>query len=107
MRNPLVLQHGRIIDPSSGVDMVGDVLINDGVIVQIGALEQLPQQSTKIECEGCIVSPGLIDLHVHFREPISGRHEETIATGAVAAAGLNALYGLKEVHYRIETLTNT
>ena len=66
--------------------MVGDVLINDGVIVQIGTLEQLPEQCTKLDCEGCIVSPGFIDLHVHFREPSSGRHEETIATGAAAAA---------------------
>ncbi|HWZ59136.1 MAG TPA: dihydroorotase [Gemmatimonadaceae bacterium] len=82
---PLLLQGGRIIDPSRGVDTRGDVLIADGVIVHAGAPAGVPDDATIISCEGRIVSPGFIDVHCHLREP--GREDvETIATGARAAA---------------------
>lgn len=82
----ILLQHGRIIDPHSEFDAVGDLLITDNRIVAIGTVENIPAETETIDCTDCIVSPGLIDIHVHFREPSSGQHEETIATGAAAAA---------------------
>jgi dihydroorotase len=78
----LLLRNGRVIDPSQDVDRVTDLWLKDGVVLGVG-----PQQATAdrtIDCTGLIVSPGLIDMHVHLREP--GREEdETIATGTAAA----------------------
>lgn len=82
----LLLKGGRIIDPMTDHDSTGDLLIRDGVIVAISTTPLTSADET-IDCEGCIVSPGLIDIHVHFRDPDeSGHHEETIATGTAAAA---------------------
>lgn len=78
----LQLRNGRVIDPSQQLDTTTDLWLVDGVIHGLG------QQSLKadqvIDCTGLIVSPGLIDMHVHLREP--GREEdETIATGTASA----------------------
>jgi len=82
---PLVLRGGRILDPSRGMDMIGDVVIQDGVIVHSGARSGHPDEAEVIACEGLYVSPGFVDVHCHLREP--GREDvETIATGARAAA---------------------
>jgi len=81
----LLLTGGRIIDPASGLDQTGDVLIRGGVVADIST-SSLTSDAPTINCEGCIVSPGLLDIHVHFRDPDqAGTHEETIATGAAAA----------------------
>ena len=79
----LFIRGGRIIDPASGRDEVGDLLMIDGRISdQTGA----PDSSVPvIEAGGLIVAPGLIDMHVHLREP-GGGQKETIATGTRAAA---------------------
>lgn len=80
----LVIRRGRVIDPSSGIDSVMDVVIEDGIITQIagGAAHD---GSEVIDASGLIVSPGFVDMHVHLREP--GREdEETIASGSAAAA---------------------
>lgn len=85
MPRPLLLRGGRVLDPSRGVDMVGDVLIRDGVIVHAGPASGTPDEAEVIECGGLVVSPGFVDVHCHLREP--GREDvETIATGARAAA---------------------
>jgi len=81
---PLLLKNGRIIDPSSNLEMVGDVLIKDGMVAQISE-SPLEFTGETIDCTNCIISPGLIDIHVHFREPSNGKHEETIATGSASA----------------------
>ena len=78
----LVLRGGRIIDPASGRDEIGDLLIKDG---RIAAPSEVEDQSSQIDCTGLVVSPGLIDIHVHFREPGQSA-KETIATGARCAA---------------------
>jgi dihydroorotase len=81
----LLLTGGRIIDPASELDHTGDVLVRDGMIAAISA-EPIATDAPSIDCEGFIVSPGLLDIHVHFRDPdTTGHHEETIATGAAAA----------------------
>jgi dihydroorotase len=78
----LRITNGRVIDPSHGVDQVADVWIQDGTIAGIGS--QSLQPTRTLDAAGMIVSPGLIDMHVHLREP--GREEdETIATGTAAA----------------------
>ena len=84
----LLLKGGRVIDPVRGFDETGDVLLAEGAVAKIatdpGAISA--DDGTKvINAEGCIVAPGLIDIHVHLREPSGGKHEETIATGSAAA----------------------
>jgi dihydroorotase len=81
----LLLKNGRIIDPANKRDEVGDLLIIDGRIADVSQLSTLSSQPQSVDCTGKIVAPGLIDLHVHFREPGQSA-KETIATGTKAAA---------------------
>lgn len=81
----MVLRGGRIIDAVHAIDYTGDVIIRDGVIEQISNSQLSQNDAELIDCEGCIITPGLIDIHVHFREPSNGRHEETIETGSASA----------------------
>jgi dihydroorotase len=79
----LLLANGRVIDPSQHLDRVIDVWIRGGHVAAIGPHEGLHADEV-VDCHGKIVCPGLIDMHVHLREP--GREEdETIATGTAAA----------------------
>ena len=81
----LILKGGRVIDPSTGIDAVGDVLLRDGKIESAGKKISTPDGAEVVDCTGLVVSPGFIDVHCHLREP--GREDvETIATGARAAA---------------------
>nr|WP_320011094.1 dihydroorotase [uncultured Desulfobulbus sp.] len=75
--------NGRIIDPVNGIDRTGDLLIRDGAIVE--ADTELPAETPVIDAGGCWVVPGLIDMHVHLREP-GEEYKEDILTGAQAAA---------------------
>ena len=87
MNSTFLLRGGRVIDPASGFDATADVLISAGVICEISKKPGKLSASaggTVIECEGRLVVPGLIDPHVHLREP-GAEHKETIATGAAAA----------------------
>ncbi len=80
----ILITGGRVIDPASGLDQVLDVAIDRGVIAAIGAgLPRAGAQRT-IDAQGLIVTPGLIDPHVHLREP-GHEHKETIHTGSLAA----------------------
>ena len=80
----IFLRGGRIIDPASGRDEVGDLLIEDGVISNVTSLPP-GSDIPVVGAQGKIVAPGLIDMHVHLREP-GGSQKETIATGTRAAA---------------------
>ena len=80
----ILIRGGRILDPSTGTDMVGDILIEDEKISEIG--EQLEVKADRIvNAEGCYVMPGLIDLHVHLRDP-GQEYKEDIRSGSFAAA---------------------
>jgi dihydroorotase len=77
-----VIKNGRVIDPTSGYDAIADVLIDEGMILEIGP----GLSAAKIfDASGLIVAPGFIDMHVHLREP-GFEHAETIESGARAAA---------------------
>ena len=83
----ILLKNGRILDPANKRDEVGDLLIVGEKIAPLSALAGLTEKPTVIDCTGLLVTPGLIDLHVHLREPGQSA-KETLATGtACAAAG--------------------
>src|SRR2546429_6245813 len=80
----LLIRNGRVIDPTSGLDSVTDILIDGGRIREIG--RNLDRAGAGIlDASGLVVAPGFIDMHVHLREP-GIEHSETIETGARAAA---------------------
>src|SRR5881409_3058843 len=81
----MLLQSGRVIDPSRDLDEVADVLIQDGKIAGVGRGLGAPDGAIVRNVKGKIVTPGLVDLHVHLREP-GNEDEETVASGARAAA---------------------
>jgi dihydroorotase len=81
----LLLRGGRVIDPSQGVDKIADVLIEDGKIAQIGEIGLDVEPSQVENVSGKIVLPGLIDMHVHLREP-GFEYKEDVASGSRAAA---------------------
>ena len=82
----LLIQRGHLIDPAGGVDQEMDVLLRDGRVAEITAPGKLRGQADKtLNARGLIVAPGLIDLHVHLREP-GQSHKESIVTGTAAAA---------------------
>jgi dihydroorotase len=90
-RQEILILKGHLIDPASGIDGMRDVLVRDGRIAAIevpGGLasvaNSLPVED-QIDAAGMVVAPGLIDIHVHLREP-GQTHKETIATGTAAAA---------------------
>jgi dihydroorotase len=81
----ILIRGGRVIDPSRGTDGVADVLIEEGRISAVGRGIEAGEGVNRIDAAGKVVAPGLIDLHVHLREP--GQEDlETVATGAMAAA---------------------
>jgi dihydroorotase len=88
----LLIRGGHIIDPSQGIDQVGDLLIAEGKIVQAGGTATLSpsfsvilSKAKNLDATGLVVCPGFIDLHCHLREP-GFEDKETIATGTKAAA---------------------
>ncbi len=82
---PILFTGGRVVDPSQDFDDVADVLLAEGKVEAIGRGLGPPDDAERIDVSGKIVSPGLIDVHVHLREP-GQEHMETVATGARAAA---------------------
>src|SRR5688572_7450919 len=80
----LIVKGGRVVDPATGTDGMFDVLIEDGLIRRVG--KDLPVGDAEVYevPAGGIVAPGLIDIHVHLREP-GQEHKETVATGTASA----------------------
>jgi len=88
--NSLVIRGGRVIDPASGFDGVADLIITNGRIAALGAVANRfdglrTPMPDELDAAGCIVCPGLIDIHVHLRDP-GQTQKETLATGTRAAA---------------------
>jgi len=112
MNSELLIKNGRVIDPANGIDKECDVLIVDGKIAEVGQLTQnlkLKTQNhlTVIDAAGKLVAPGLIDIHVHFREP-GDEEEETIASGSAAAvaAGFTSVVCMPNTNPVIENETD-
>jgi dihydroorotase len=88
----LLLKGGRVVDPANGIDEVRDVLIEEGVVRRVERGIAAEKGDAVRNCDGLVVAPGFIDMHVHLREP--GREDkETIETGgrAAAAGGFTAV----------------
>jgi dihydroorotase len=84
MSDILVIQGGRVLDPASGRDEAADVFVVDGKIAaELTAAQR--KNARVVDARGLIVAPGLVDIHVHLREP-GQTHKETIETGSWAAA---------------------
>ena len=83
----LVIRGGQLFDPAAGVDGLKDILLKDGRVAEIAGPGKLKDANGAevLDATGLIVAPGLIDIHVHLREPGQG-YKETIASGTAAAA---------------------
>jgi dihydroorotase len=84
MTRPVLLRQGRVIDPARGTDEVADVLLQDGKVAAVGRGLAAPDGADVRDVAGMVVVPGLVDVHVHLREP-GNEDEETVASGARAA----------------------
>ena len=82
----ILIRGGRVLDAASNTDMVGDVYLDDGIIQEVGKHLEIKEKNDRvIDADGCLVMPGLIDLHVHFRDP-GQTQKEDIESGSRAAA---------------------
>ena len=80
-----VFKNGRILDPSQDLDVVGHVVVEDAQIVACGPDVDISDATSEYDCTGLWITPGLVDMHVHLREP-GEDYRETIKTGTRAAA---------------------
>ncbi len=109
MAEQVLIRNGRVIDPAHNLDAVCDVLILDGKIAEVGRVGPAVARSAErvIDATGKLVTPGLIDIHVHFREP-GDEEEETIASGSAAAvaAGFTSVVCMPNTSPTIENETD-
>ncbi len=102
--NDILIQNGRVIDPANGRDEIADVAVAKGKIIKVGNVAG--EAKEVIDAKGKIVCPGLIDIHVHCREP-GHEEEETIATAAAAAVagGFTTICAMPNTHPPIDDET--
>ena len=109
MKPQLIIRNGRVIDPANSIDTQCDVVVQDGVIADVGkADDRLVDAAARVvDAGGRLVVPGLIDIHVHFREP-GDEEEETIASGSAAAvaAGFTSVVCMPNTNPVIENETD-
>lgn len=80
-----VLKNGRILDPSQNIDVIGNVVIENDQVVAFGPKLDVKDATETYDCKGMWITPGLVDPHVHLREP-GQEHKETILSGTQSAA---------------------
>ena len=99
----LLLQHARILDPSSNLDVIGDLLLEDGLLKQVGGTVEAPDAQV-FDAKGLVAAPGLVDMHVHLRDP-GFTEKEDIFTGcrAAAAGGVTSLLCMPNTKPAIDT----
>ncbi|MFY8052984.1 MAG: amidohydrolase family protein, partial [Armatimonadaceae bacterium] len=83
----ILLQGGHVVDPANQIDGIHDVLIEDGVIKAVGHQLEVPTHADVRDCTGLVVAPGLIDIHVHLREPGQEYKEDLYSGLGAAVAG--------------------
>ena len=81
----ILIKNARVMDPESGFDQVTDILLDGKRIRQIGKVDDVSGIEQVIDASGMIAAPGLIDVHVHFRDP-GFTYKEDLQTGSAAAA---------------------
>lgn len=82
---PVLLANARLLDPASGLDAPGALLLRDGLIADLGPKVEKPADAEVVDCAGACLAPGLVDLRAALGEP-GAEHRETIASAALAAA---------------------
>ena len=100
----ILIQNGRVIDPASEKDGIYNITVEDGIITAVDNC--VPEDVDEvIDATGCYVMPGLVDLHVHFREP-GFEYKETIKTGAMAAArgGVTSVFTMPNTNPVIDSV---
>ena len=104
---PMLIRGGRVVDPSRKLDAVLDVVLMDGLVVGVGENLDAPEGAETVDASGLVVAPGLIDVHVHLREP-GQEHKETIESGARAAAagGFTAVVAMPNTDPPIDNPAN-
>lgn len=99
----LLIKGGRVIDPDTKLDKIADILIEDGIIQKVGKIEK-GQDDRVLDAAGCYVMPGLIDLHVHFRDPGQEQKEDITSGGRAAAkGGFTTVMAMPNTHPVIDT----
>ncbi len=103
----LLIKNGRVIDPSQNLDKEASVLIENGLIHSVGTHLNCPPNTPSVDAEGKVVAPGLVDIHVHLREP-GGEAKETIATGtrAAAAGGVTSLISMPNTQPPMDNISD-
>ncbi|WP_085832579.1 dihydroorotase [Clostridium merdae] len=86
MAEQLLIRGARILSPANGIDQIGDLLVQDGIIAKIGDNLTEPNASI-IEAQGLVAAPGLVDMHVHLRDPGFTQKEDILSGCRAAAAG--------------------
>ena len=81
----ILIRGGRMLDAATNMDVTGDIYLKNGKIQKMGKNLTPDKGDRVIDAKGCLVLPGLIDLHVHFRDP-GQEQKEDIASGSAAAA---------------------
>lgn len=99
----LLLQNARLIDPSQGLDQVGDLLLEDGKIAQMGK-DLSVEDAQIVDGTGLVVAPGLVDMHVHLRDP-GLTYKEDVYSGcrAAAAGGVTSLLAMPNTKPAMDT----
>jgi len=107
--NALMIRGGQLMDPAAGIDALKDILLKDGRVAEIAGPGKLKggDGAEVLDATGLVVAPGLIDMHVHLREP-GQAHKETIASGTAAAAAggftaVGAMPNTRPVNDSVET----
>lgn len=97
----LWIKNGHVLDPANHLDEVCDVYVKEGKVACVGSLssDKIPDECTVIDAEGKYVMPGLVDLHVHLREP-GFEYKETIYSGTHAMAKGGFTCGLSDAKYK-------
>lgn len=83
----ILIKDGRLVDPLSRTDEIRDLVIDGDTIVNIGKFHRSEEYDRIIEAKGCVVAPGLVDVHVHFRDP-GFTYKEDMESGENASGSM-------------------